>query len=189
MVEALNLVYASRNARHVAEYPLSVRTPDETSNHCYELVYRKLVDFRIGAPDRTTDSALYDVFAAALSAAVAAVNDAGVIHGDLYLSNVMWRPDDHGGVDIKIIDWDAAHCVDEGGFTPKVKAALDDYLTPEKVSFGREHDELYVSVLAVALLEEDALHWLNLASNDKEKVDTAFRWLLHNRVLFPSSLS
>jgi len=41
--------------------------------------------------------------------AMEAFHDAGVAHLDLYLSNIMWRPVSDKAVDVKVIDWDAAH--------------------------------------------------------------------------------
>jgi hypothetical protein len=237
MVEALNRVYASPSSRPFAEYPLAVRTPDNASEQCYELVYRDLtkLQYQIGAPNRNTQPKVFQAFRVALAAAVLAINDAGVIHVDLYLSNVMWRqtpfattaptsttstatatattstivrtsadaavntnpttatataattpaPANTGilSIDIKIIDWDAAHCIDEGRFAPVVKKKLDTYLYPIQVVFGREHDELYVSVLSAPLNDEDAQQWTDLASNEKRRVDGAFGILLGKHCL------
>ena len=48
-----------------------------------------------------------------LRCAMDAIHRAGVVHMDLYLSNIMWRthPADCNRVSIKIIDWDAAHFI------------------------------------------------------------------------------
>ena len=40
MIRCLNRLYSS-DERHVAEYPMSVRTPD-SEDYCFELVYRDL---------------------------------------------------------------------------------------------------------------------------------------------------
>jgi hypothetical protein len=39
-----------------------------------------------------------------------AVHEAGVVHMDLYVSNVFWRKLQTGGYEFRIIDWDAAMC-------------------------------------------------------------------------------
>ena len=41
---------------------------------------------------------------------------AGVVHLDLYLSNIMWRELESGEIELKIIDWDAAHFITESLF-------------------------------------------------------------------------
>jgi hypothetical protein len=181
MIEVLNLIFASETAREFAEYPLSIRTPDEQSDQCYELIYRDLVaeGFQIGAPDRITDGDMFAKFVTAFKSAVASVHEAGVIHVDLYLSNVMWRVVGDA-VEIKLIDWDAAHCLDEGDFVPKVKSELDEYLGAGHVHFGVRHDLLYVSVLDLTLTKYHENQWQALASRDKKKIDMAFRALLQS---------
>jgi serine/threonine protein kinase len=178
MIDALNLVYKSPEARPFAEYPLSIRTPDEASQQCYQLIYRDLTkfDFRIGAPNRMTPESSYDLYVAALTNAINCIHRAGVIHVDLYLSNVMWRML-NGEVEIKIIDWDASHCLNEGAFVGYVEDALNAYLGSRNVSFGPQHDLLYIAVLSLEK-EKYKEHWERLASTDKEVIDDAFRYLL-----------
>lgn len=180
MIDALNLVYKSPESRSFAEYPLSIRTPDDASDDCYQIIYRDLtkLGFRIGAPNRIENEDLFDLYATALTAAVESIHNAGVIHVDLYLSNVMWLHNAEAGLmEIKLIDWDASHCLDEGKFTDNIETALNAYLGDEHVNFGPEHDRLYLKVLC---LEKDMYseQWRNLAENEKETVDRAFRELL-----------
>jgi len=55
MIEALNLVYASPDARRFVEFPLSIRTPDTRGfNPFFELIYRDLVQlhFVAGSPEQ-----------------------------------------------------------------------------------------------------------------------------------------
>jgi hypothetical protein len=177
MIDALNLVYAS-DARQFAEYPLSIRTPDASSNDCYQIIYRDLtkLGFRIGVPNRSTNGLVYDLYVKALTDAVTKIHSAGVIHVDLYFSNVMWRYVSDV-MEIKIIDWDAAHCLDEEKFVDAVKRSLDDYLGGENVQFGVNHDLLYLSVLSLDINPYESL-WESLASDQKRDVDAAFRELL-----------
>jgi hypothetical protein len=89
----------------------------------------------------------------------------------------MWRCES-GVVEIKIIDWDAAHCLEEGEFVVGVKRVLDDYLGEGLVQFGVSHDLLYLSVLSLDLNESNEELWKQLASDNKSEVDFAFRHLL-----------
>ena len=180
MIDALNLVYGNSEARRFAEYPLSIRSPDASSDGFYQIVYRDLtkVEFRIGAPNRIDGEDVFAIYVTALKDAVNSIHRAGVIHVDLYLSNVMWRFNaESNEVEIKIIDWDASHCLDEEKFVDKVHAGLIDYLGCEHVKFGVDHDLLYLAVLD---LDRDkyADQWQCLASNHKPDVDSAFRELL-----------
>lgn len=183
MIDALNLVYRSPDSRPYAEYPLSIRTPDGESDGCYQIIYRDLtkLGFRIGAPNRITHEAVYDIFVETLTTAVHSIHKAGVIHVDLYLSNVMWLYNaDTNMVEIKIIDWDSSHCLAEGKFVDNVEKLLIDYLGQiMHVHFGAAHDLIYLAVLS---LEKDKYseQWQCLASNRKDLVDSAFRELLGN---------
>ena len=180
MIDVLNLVYSSPIARQFAEYPLSIRTPDEASDGCYQIIYRDLtkMGFLIGAPDRMTNETVYNLYVRALTDAVESIHRAGVIHVDLYLSNVMWRYNKGNSVvEIKIIDWDAAHCIDEEKFVDKVEKSLNEYLGRENVNFGVQHDRLYLAVLSLGR-DKGADQWQSLASGIKANVDTAFRVLL-----------
>lgn len=62
----------------------------------------KSAGFRYCLPDKIHHVHLYVV---ALVSALRAIHGAGLVHGDLYISNVMWRMSaDGGSVDIKVID-------------------------------------------------------------------------------------
>jgi hypothetical protein len=66
-VEALNLLYASKEARDYVEFPLSIRTPDNGVEHgCiyYELYYRDLSaeGYKIGAPNRFINPDVFESY-------------------------------------------------------------------------------------------------------------------------------
>jgi hypothetical protein len=92
----------------------------------------------------------------------------------------MYKVEEDNSVSIKIIDWDAAHCLSEGDFSPQVKKKLVLYLGSSNVTFGSAHDRLYVNVLLQEPdgTEEEKYDWEALASGDKESIDSAFRRLL-----------
>jgi len=91
MIDALNMVYTtpslapSRSIRCLFVHLIA-------SDGCYQLIYRDLtkLGFRIGAPNRITNEDVYDLYVKALTAAVDSIHRAGVIHVDLFLSNVKW---------------------------------------------------------------------------------------------------
>lgn len=182
MIECLNLIYADVNARAVAEYPLSIRTPDsEESSECYYLVFRNLTSlgYSIGAPNRAADPALFEKFRMAYSDAVRRVHAAGVIHGDLYLSNVMWKVEPDESVSIIIIDWDTAHCLAEGKFVDAIERKLKAYLRRHYSGFGTQHDMLYVNALLVPRDSVSDAVWEALASRNVDEVNNAFREILN----------
>jgi serine/threonine protein kinase len=110
------------------------------------------------------------------------VHKAGVIHCDLYPSNIMWRrrrlstvggnPDEL--VDIVIIDWDCAHCLIEGRFHPKVKDALQSHKPTCDAEFGTAFDDRFVRVLDREYIASEDAGWADLASGVKELIDSAF---------------
>ena len=195
MLEVFNKLYSSKASRQVVEFPLSVRTADEASDYCHEIMYRDLckLGYKCGAPNRIEDPLLFDAFKIALFAAVDSIHKAGVIHCDLYISNVMWKssppPTSSSGpstkyiVDIKIIDWDAAHCLEEGQFAPMVHSALQEYFKEhveltDGVKFGVELDLCYLRVLDKDMCEENEQYWENLSSDIKEDMNFGYKKLL-----------
>jgi serine/threonine protein kinase len=165
------------------EYPLSVRTPDTKVGGCkyYQLVYRNLtlLGFKTGAPNRILCPDIFKRYLQALGKAVDAIGAAGVIHGDLYISNVMYKIDSQdGSVKIKIIDWDSAHCLEEKKFEKKAKKRLGNFFgSIDQVKFTVKHDQMYVVALSQDIKDEDTI-WRNLACGEKEKMDSAFTYLL-----------
>eukprot|EP01036_Dinobryon_divergens_P034197 gene34198-44180_t len=135
-IRCLNRLHESHDARDVAEYPLSVRTPE---SGCW---------FQTGTPDRITEPDLFEAFVVELKRCLALVHSAGVIHADLYASNIMWkRSDDDRCVRIKIVDWD-------------VKARLETGLYDgQTAAFGIPPDLKYVSVYEMPLEERHRTNW------------------------------
>ena len=54
------------------------------------------------------------LFAAAFRAVVARIHGAGVVHGDMYASNLLWRQAGDGSIQVKIIDWDTCFLIEDG---------------------------------------------------------------------------
>ena len=114
-----------------------------------------------------------------LRSALKLIHKAGVIHVDLYASNVMWMPEvDSRRLSIKIVDWDASHCLEEGDFSAKIKSLLKMRIySGESCNFGVEHDLLYLRVYEMDVKVEDAWAWEDLASGVKGIIDTAYQHL------------
>eukprot|EP01031_Cornospumella_fuschlensis_P030751 gene30751-37155_t len=104
----MSRLHRDEQCRPYVLFPITVREYNDDAKQS-SIVYPKLTDYNIGLP-ATAD--LRRQFLQQLKTAVAAFHHAGVAHLDLYLSNVMWRAGDLG-LQIKVIDWDAAHFVDE----------------------------------------------------------------------------
>jgi hypothetical protein len=163
-----------------------VRTPD-SEDEFFELIYRDLtlLGFKTGTPDRILYPDVYDAFLSELKRCVALVHVAGVIHVDLYASNIMWAQDSDGSVRIKIVDWDVSHCLEEGDFFPKIRDLISSraYAGNSLVPlFGKAHDLNYVSVYEMPVEDRHYSEWKALASGEKNLIDPAFRSLMEGRM-------
>jgi serine/threonine protein kinase len=76
-------------------------------------------DFAMGVP---SDETLYKLFLVKLEETIKKVNVKGVIHVDLYPSNILWRFDGKDII-IRIVDWDAA-TFDGDSFTSDMELRL-----------------------------------------------------------------
>lgn len=188
MIWCLNRLYYSE-ARDVPEYPLSVRTPnsydDEGEINFFELIYRNLsaLGYRTGTPDRIEHPDLYASFVRELQRVMALVHQAGVLHLDLYASNIMWKLndtiDDVNAVVLKIVDWDVSHCIEEADYCPNIKRLLKNRVYANRsVEFGVNHDERYLQVYNMKISVDSIDHWHALASGNKHDIDSAFQTLM-----------
>ena len=99
--------------RDVVLFPICVREYEDSIDHC-SIVFPKLgCDYKIGLPDTQEQRQRYFE---KLKSAIRAIHTAGVVHLDLYLSNIMWKELESGKIELKIIDWDAAHFITESLF-------------------------------------------------------------------------
>jgi serine/threonine protein kinase len=102
-------LHQSNCCRNFVVFPICVREFKDNATRS-ELVYPMMVGFKIGLPDSVEQR---HSFLEQLKIAVSHFHAAGVVHLDLYLSNVMWRETSTTEVTIKAIDWDAAHFTHE----------------------------------------------------------------------------
>ena len=185
MIDALNRLSVSCEARKYVVFPLSVRSPDEVGakdgRQFYELIFPNLLSdgFKIGVP---SNSKYHIEYISTFRAVVGYIHDAGVLHCDLYPSNIMWRVTAHNGVLIKIIDWDVAHCLSEINFSTNVKFAIESHNTVRSSNFGIQHDNDYIDALEYAIQESSDDLSKGIFSTVKAELDTAFfgffqRWI------------
>lgn len=180
----LNLLFINRDVRPHVAFPLAIRSPNTSKEEKeYMIIYKDLCaeGYQIGCPDRTLERELFDSYRDEFRRIVTKIHGAGVIHCDLYLSNVMWRLSTASSgkeVDIIIIDWDCAHCLMEGKFNLKVQDALQTHKPNRGAEFGTSFDDRYVEVLYREYIDTESEYWGDLASGIKPRVDTAFYYLL-----------
>jgi serine/threonine protein kinase len=130
--------------------------------------------FVIGAP---TDHR-FPTYLKELKRAVDTIHGAGVVHLDLYPSNIMWKFDD-SDVKIRIIDWDVAHCVCE----ELAEAVGCAKRGGHETTLNFELDNQFIAVQEWAWQVKDSdpdvgssFHKLSTAS--KDEIDKAFFALL-----------
>jgi serine/threonine protein kinase len=110
----------------------------------------------------------------AIKHAVFEIHRAGVRHGDMYPSNVMWRDKD-GTISIKVIDWDSAFFESTGVPTQVAMAWEKTFkLKYTDSKFGRkqtcDYDHFMVEVLEWTL-REDRKQWGKLSDADNNSSD------------------
>ena len=194
MVKCFNALYAVPALRSSIAFPLAMCMPDSVGAHSsstapakpFKLVFRNLTiyGFRTGCPDRTVPAqrGLFDLFKKEVHRVVRLMHsEAHILHCDLYLSNIMWRFTEEGGMEIKLIDFDCNHRMIECDFTTEARARLTDFFGSDVV-FGVCHDLKYLSILELDETPANRLHWQNLASNNKALIDSSFRSLLQERM-------
>ena len=125
MMRCLNAIYRCESSRAFAlRSPDSCRYGSTTSvadgASYFELIYRDLttIGYRIGTPSRSSEE--YTLFYNKFAEAVAAIKQAGVVHLDLYPSNILWKID-YGVADVKIIDWDVSHLLFSNALVKKLQ--------------------------------------------------------------------
>ena len=160
------------------ELPLTIQTTGDSGR----LVFHNLTKFgyRIGLPPTRE---LRVAFMTELRRAVALVHSVGVVHLDLYLSNIMWKLDERDGrMRIKIIDWDSCHRLGDALSDPTIGQLQSRY---EKIRNGSPIEALYSATRAVEALDvllldilELNLDCAKLQSDQKRQLDTEFFGLL-----------
>jgi hypothetical protein len=175
MLELLSILHADNNAKPYVNFPVTIRSSSQGNSSSDELIFPKLRDYKIGGFPEDADECKKIVDA--VRTAIGAINAAGVVHVDFYVSNWMWKKDETGDILIKVIDWDSAHAVDEG-LTDEVQNRLKytygtgTLLGDAKVATA-ELDTVYVDVLEANMTSE------KLRASTKPELDHEFSEMCH----------
>ena len=148
-------------------FPLCIRVNGDSS----QIVFSRLDEpWRIGLPDSTD---LRNDFLERLRRAMHKFHSAGVVHLDLYLSNVMWRmdPSNPSLVQIQIIDWDSAHFVSEI-LEKRVVTRLYEGRIALAAKFGPSLTSYDFSLFKVI---EQQIENVALRSSSKSELDKSFK--------------
>ncbi len=106
-------VYDALDGIEEAVKPVALLTGKlEESNYLVNdsIVFPKLQGYRMGVP-LTEDH--FQVYLSAVKRTFKKFHAAGVVHVDAYTSNIMWRINEEGAFDIRVVDWDAASFIGE----------------------------------------------------------------------------
>jgi hypothetical protein len=142
MFQILELLWHESTREYVL-FPITVRSDAQTP----ALVFPKLDDYKIGLP---SDKASRKTVIQKLEVAMGNFHARGVVHMDLYPSNIMWCALSTGGFDLKVIDWDASHKVGEL-FSESVQERLNDTNRPRlckpSAIANAEYDTMFYQII------------------------------------------
>ena len=139
--------------------PLAYRLGDKKSGYdaiVFENLHR--LGYCIGLPRESTEER--QKLVGAMKEAVAQFHSLGLVHMDLYLSNVMWCKDLNDVYSVKIVDFDSIHQTGER-FSSRMVPRLEELGFPEKFINGgaqRRFDESYVHHVESHIDEPDLFY-------------------------------
>ena len=148
--------------------PLTIRLGETKGGNKSEdiIVFSMLTGYKIGFPDKAEDRVS---LLEAICTAVSDVHALGVIHMDLYLSNIMWKKLDDGRFHVKLIDFDAAQLKEDKVLT---NAVVERLVQNEEGLFqwcgvapAEHYDEVYLNMFRKHLDDTD----LRVAQNEDER--------------------
>lgn len=104
-------LHSSPACKSYVVFPLCVREYEDNLNET-EILFPNLEQYgyKIGLPRDANHRQLY---LSELRKAMVAFHNVGVAHIDFFLSNIMWKVKEGGDFSLKVIDWDAAHFLEE----------------------------------------------------------------------------
>jgi hypothetical protein len=155
-------------------FPLGVSRKPSKEDQGF-IVFNNLAaeGFRIGLPD---DNKVCAAFVARLRELINAIHVVGVVHTDLYLSNVMWKVQD-GAVIIKLIDWDTVGIIGEKTtvhFQVRLAHSGRSDMVKNTELFSPELDLFFLDVLEFIFSDSSNDFDSSLCSTEKKQLDLAF---------------
>lgn len=115
MYHVLARVQVHERAKHLACYPVCFVKGLINARSSSGLIFPRLTLDGFNDGGLPTERRIVELYLDALRLAIDALHAAGVVHGDLYPSNIMWKYDaDEEAVRIVFIDWDSAFVAADG---------------------------------------------------------------------------
>jgi serine/threonine protein kinase len=135
--------------------------------------------FVMGVP---TEQVAYGAFCIALNTVIHKIHTRGIIHVDLYPSNILWLNND-GEIKVRIIDWDAATFSGQQ-YLPKMmerfKKCENQYYVQEKIAKA-ENDAWHVFILSNLNLEQrKSLHGASVS--DVPNVNRGYQQCISDKI-------
>jgi hypothetical protein len=182
--EVMKALYRVEACRDSGVFPICLRQYDEDDKES-GLVFPRLEQpkYRIGLP---RDDAIRTAYFKALWSVVKVIHEeARVLHLDLYPSNIMWCCDEVAdGVQIKLIDWDAAVLMDWHECPPQTASTLSNNHRYELASACGTAVSTLCSSLDTCFIRllEDNQDVEALWSDEKGTLDSTFRELVSKKL-------
>ena len=136
------------------------------------IVFEKLIGFQIGFPaDAVERQKLFH----AMQAAASEFHALGLVHMDMYPSNIMWKKNGHA-YDVRFVDFDSIHETGEKLLPFALERLQEQGFNPLPSVAHQSLDELYLQVLGENIGAEE------LACQEDHIMDSFFRTKLveHN---------
>jgi serine/threonine protein kinase len=159
-----------QKCRKFVVFPICVRGYEEDISES-GIVFPKMIGYHIGYHEEENLRLLYFV---QLRTAIECIHQAGVVHLDLFPSNIMWKVDEQNdGIVLKIIDWDSAHFI----HNPAVKTlqVLEEcnHLLARFSMLGQESNPIAYDWVYYKLMEVH-IHNPEFCKRDKLSLDREF---------------
>ena len=168
MMEVFTALFEHEEARQHVVSPLAIRLPEAAPGSDHIIIFENLTNEKHGYAMGVPPFEHRDAFLELLEKIAGRFLEAGVVHGDLYPSNYMWRIE-NGQLEVKIIDWDTAHLLRErrfvDGYAEKLKRAR------HPTELADNHDMKYVN--ALRFLEEVDWDLFRFVKDGQETVKDA----------------
>ena len=169
-------LHQSDECRPHVVFPICVREYEENINESC-IVFPKMNGYHIGFPE---EEDLRRMYFEKLKTIIDSFHVAGVVHLDLYPSNIMWKYEGEKEITLKVIDWDSGHFINEDLSSAMFQILADRKHLLSVLKEGEEEAQgtnLIVYDLVYYRLMENNFHHSVLCNRDKATLDTEFKRL------------